>query len=255
MATKRIQLTVDTPCQQRWQDMTPIETGRFCDSCQKTVIDFSGMTDQQIVSSISRSSSSTCGRFRVSQLDRTLQAPTPAAHSSGRFFSLLTAGLLGYQTVQADAHSTLARPSTLQTEQRSVATADQPSTEVTIVTDSSRVITGRIVDNVTKAGLGGAYVIIKGTSRGTNTDSTGHFQVVVPTEIKNDLITVIIGSIGFITQEIQLPPDRTAPLSIVLYEDQKMLGEVVVVGGYKVAGEQKKAPLLKRLRNRRRNGH
>ncbi|QMW02959.1 carboxypeptidase-like regulatory domain-containing protein [Spirosoma foliorum] len=246
---KRIQLTVDTPCQQRWQDMAPIETGRFCDSCQKTVVDFSGMTDQQIVSNISQSASSTCGRFRVSQLDRTLQAPTPTAHSSGRFFSLLTAGLLGYQTVQADAHSTLARPSTLQTEQRPIATTDQPSTEVTTATDSSRVITGRIVDNVTKAGLGGATVIIKGTSRGANTDSTGHFQLRVPTDYLDKQITVVMAMIGFITTEVQIPPDRSEPLSIVLYEDQKLLGEVVVVGGYK------KQTFFQRLRNRRRNSH
>ncbi|MVM39180.1 hypothetical protein GO730_19225 [Spirosoma sp. HMF3257] len=33
MATKRIQLAVDTPCQQQWQDMKSVDTGRFCDRC------------------------------------------------------------------------------------------------------------------------------------------------------------------------------------------------------------------------------
>jgi hypothetical protein len=50
MTTETIHLTIPAPCQQPWQDMKAEETGRFCAGCQKTVTDFSSLTNQQAVS-------------------------------------------------------------------------------------------------------------------------------------------------------------------------------------------------------------
>ena len=94
MPTKRIQLGIDTPCQQRWQEMEPTEMGRFCDRCQKTVVDFSGLTDLQIANLLAQPTASTCGRFRLSQLNRPLHVSAPASHSLGRFFSFVNRRLV-----------------------------------------------------------------------------------------------------------------------------------------------------------------
>jgi hypothetical protein len=50
--------------------MTPEEKGRFCGSCQKTVIDFSNMNDRQLADYFKKPKSSVCGRFKADQLDR-----------------------------------------------------------------------------------------------------------------------------------------------------------------------------------------
>jgi len=45
---KRIQLSVENPCHENWENMSPSEKGRFCGSCQKQVVDFTNMTDGQV---------------------------------------------------------------------------------------------------------------------------------------------------------------------------------------------------------------
>jgi hypothetical protein len=46
--SKKLQLQVPVPCHEDWDKMTDAEKGRFCSSCQKTVIDFSKMSDREI---------------------------------------------------------------------------------------------------------------------------------------------------------------------------------------------------------------
>jgi hypothetical protein len=49
--------------------MRPNEQGRHCSSCNKTVVDFSGMTDSDLIHYLARPrSADTCGRFRVDQI-------------------------------------------------------------------------------------------------------------------------------------------------------------------------------------------
>ncbi|WP_460969099.1 carboxypeptidase-like regulatory domain-containing protein [Spirosoma migulaei] len=246
---KRIHLTIDTPCQQHWQKMKSVDTGRFCDHCQKTVVDFSGLTDQQIVEVVNQSTGSTCGRFRLSQLNRKLHVPTPASQAPVRFFSLLAAGLLGYQTVKAETQPLLVVPATTQASESFGHIANQLVVDGATSTDSSRVITGRVVEKSSETGLAGVSIVLKGTSTGVSTDSAGHFQLSVPMEQKDDLITLVVASIGFQTQEIQRRPDQATPMLVNLNEDTTALGEVVVVGGYK------KLSFWQRLKNRFRAGH
>ncbi|MBS1595356.1 MAG: hypothetical protein JST90_13650 [Bacteroidetes bacterium] len=46
----KLHLTIPTPCHERWDDMTATERGAFCHSCSKEVIDFSAMTDSELLS-------------------------------------------------------------------------------------------------------------------------------------------------------------------------------------------------------------
>ncbi|MDB5252510.1 MAG: hypothetical protein JWP27_1679 [Flaviaesturariibacter sp.] len=73
--SKKIQLRIDNPCHENWDGMTPAENGRYCQSCQKNVIDFTGMTDAQIIAFFQRPSTGLCGRFDPDQLNRPIAAP------------------------------------------------------------------------------------------------------------------------------------------------------------------------------------
>ena len=55
--------------------MTPNEKGKFCSSCQKTVIDFTNMSDRQVAEFFKRPPSSVCGRVYNDQLNRDIQLP------------------------------------------------------------------------------------------------------------------------------------------------------------------------------------
>lgn len=74
--SKKIQLTIPTPCHENWENMTPEDKGRFCGSCQKQVVDFSAMSDRQIAEFFKKpSTGSVCGRFMTDQLDREISVP------------------------------------------------------------------------------------------------------------------------------------------------------------------------------------
>lgn len=92
---KPIKISIPTPCHENWDAMTPADKGRFCASCQKTVIDFSKASDREIAS-ILKNTNNACGRFRATQLDRDLVIPKEKSTiwmaASAAVISFLTIG-------------------------------------------------------------------------------------------------------------------------------------------------------------------
>lgn len=86
-------LSVPTPCGENWDKMTNTAAGKHCDSCAKTVIDFSFMTDAEIFAVINNSRGKVCGRFQDNQLNRLINPP---ASPRKNFLPalVLTAGLI-----------------------------------------------------------------------------------------------------------------------------------------------------------------
>jgi hypothetical protein len=64
---------IPTPCHEDWGKMTPTQQGRHCASCCKEVIDFSMMSDVEILKLLNKPNGNTCGRFHNDQLLRPLQ--------------------------------------------------------------------------------------------------------------------------------------------------------------------------------------
>lgn len=66
-----IQISIPQPCHEDWSKMTPTEHGRFCNACQKCVVDFTGFTDKQLYQYIlAHKEQQICGRFNNTQLNR-----------------------------------------------------------------------------------------------------------------------------------------------------------------------------------------
>lgn len=66
----KIQLSIPTPCHENWDKMSPEEKGKFCGSCQKTVMDFTRMSDRQLAEFFKKPVDNVCGRFYDDQLNR-----------------------------------------------------------------------------------------------------------------------------------------------------------------------------------------
>lgn len=86
---KKTYLNIPQPCHENWNEMTPQQQGRFCNSCSQSVIDFSKMTDKLILDIISKTSGSTCGRFSASQLQRSMHPTKAADHSRKLLLNIL----------------------------------------------------------------------------------------------------------------------------------------------------------------------
>ncbi len=94
-------------------------------------------------------------------------------------------------------------------------------------------VTGTVSAAADKQPILGAAVIVKGTTTGTTTDENGKYSLTVAD--KNAVL--VFQFIGFVTQEINLAGRTT--VDVVLSDDSKALGEVVVIG----YGTQKKKDL------------
>jgi len=106
-----LRLSVPAPCTENWDKMLPAEKGRHCQQCCKTVVDFTGMTDEEILGFFkgragtgsradarsgvglgAERAGDVCGRFFAGQLRREL-APAPVQRN----------GMKGWQWVVASA--------------------------------------------------------------------------------------------------------------------------------------------------------
>jgi TonB-linked SusC/RagA family outer membrane protein len=92
--------------------------------------------------------------------------------------------------------------------------------EVTLPVD--RQVTGRVTDENNVA-LPGVSVVLKGTQRGTTTNTDGRFELDVP---ETGLPVLVFSFVGYVSQEVVVG----SQIEITLRTDTKSLEEVVVVG-------------------------
>ncbi|NML71273.1 TonB-dependent receptor plug domain-containing protein [Chryseobacterium sp. RP-3-3] len=104
-----MKITIPKPCHENWEMMTPEEKGRFCSVCSKTVRDFAGASDQEIIEVFSHSSEDICGNFNASQLNRDLQYSfiNSLFTKFAVGFMLTTGGFVSVYAQQNEVHDTL----------------------------------------------------------------------------------------------------------------------------------------------------
>lgn len=73
MQPSNLIVRIPEPCHEDWNAMQPDAKGKFCNSCSKSVFDFSNKTDAEIKNIlIEYKDQKVCGHFRKSQIDRPL---------------------------------------------------------------------------------------------------------------------------------------------------------------------------------------
>jgi hypothetical protein len=97
-----LKISIPRPCHEDWNGMTPHEEGRFCYSCAKTVVDFSGMNDEEIKYFLfTRQEEKLCGRFRSEQIQRiTIELPQHIFYMEMPFWKkFLVASLIAFSAL------------------------------------------------------------------------------------------------------------------------------------------------------------
>jgi hypothetical protein len=68
---KQFSISVPEPCSENWNGMHVVDSvHRHCNSCAKNVVDFSQMSDDEVLLFFRNSQGNICGRFRKEQLER-----------------------------------------------------------------------------------------------------------------------------------------------------------------------------------------
>lgn len=87
-----------------------------------------------------------------------------------------------------------------------------------------RTITGKVTDAASAQGLPGVTITIKGTNKGTATDATGNYKLLVSNSDK----TLAFRYIGYKSEEVTIKKDSV--INVALHADNAQLTEVVVTG-------------------------
>ena len=206
--------------------MLPNSNGSYCHSCQKTVIDFTGMSDNDLVAFFKTNDKNVCGRFSHNQLQRNIKEPTKKIHWLRYFIHFTIPALL----ISLKSTAQLLRP-TLQTE---ISPTNQKKDLAETKKLEKFIATGRIVDE-SGMPLAGASVIIKGTSTGVSTDKNGEFSI----KCLDSLKTLQVSYVGYAPQLIT-GKEKNYPV-ILKMEQSISLGMVVITKSRKRSAKSKKS--------------
>jgi hypothetical protein len=166
-----LRLSIPNPCQEKWETFSPAPNGAFCQSCSKTVVDFTKLRDDEVVAYLGAHSGIICGRFRQEQLKTYRELPLPRIYPG---FVLLRAGIIWLLLALISRVSFAANvPMPVKTEIRTV-----DRCEATVnVSPLNQTVSGVVTSTEDDVGLPGVNVTIKGTRTGTITDSEGRFEI------------------------------------------------------------------------------
>lgn len=228
-----IQLSIPTPCHESWDKMTPNQQGRFCGSCAKTVVDFSAMTDAQLIHYFEHlKNENVCGRVYPDQLNRNLQKPQPIGKRK-KLYRLwqYAAALVLFFTKGAQVKAqgeikgkvapkadTIKRPVEIPVRLGGIRRVDVPPTVHVL----PALITQLFITDENNNPIQGASVQLLPSEKWVATDSTGKINLGKSHAVKE----VKVSAVGFESRQVLL--EDVKGNSIQLNRNLATLGEVAV---------------------------
>ncbi len=234
---QKLQLSIPEPCHENWQQMTPTEQGRYCNACAKEVIDFSMMTDTEVLNYFTHTThDKVCGRALPSQLDRTITRPKESKKRLFWYWNYIVMFFMFFsKNNNAKAQGNVRA---LTASELSIVSPSGVCDALAGKIAGARnvIVKGKVTD---KGGnpVSFAFVKIKGNGGGLSADANGEYSI----RINGNEVLLISGA-GY--KEVQIPVGKQKVINTVLEKDPAYnLKEVVVT----VAGGMMRRDLNKRV--------
>jgi hypothetical protein len=153
-------INIPEPCHEDWVQMTPNEQGRFCGSCQKTVVDFTNFSAVDIQNYFTKHyEQKVCGRFKNQQLNAIdIQIPRAIIYHipASRRFALALLIVFGTTlfscTDNNGNHAAISKievvDSLVKNNSDTLTTLD--SIELATITSAPQILTGAVLTSPTK---------------------------------------------------------------------------------------------------------
>jgi hypothetical protein len=170
-------ISIPMPCGQNWHNMPADKNGRHCAACSKTVVDFTGMSDTEILLYLQQRNDAVCGRFSNHQLNR----PLKKQFSIIQLFNMnkIAATIISFIMVK-NSHAQLpAYDTSIYTWLRSTQTDSVILAQQKQYRETNTLILGNIRDENNKP-LRGAKVTAGMPQLTTITNSEGTFSLTIP---------------------------------------------------------------------------
>jgi hypothetical protein len=237
---QQIQLQIPEPCHEDWNNMSATEQGRFCMACKKEVIDFSAMTDREILRHISSAVTGVCGRADNAQLNRVLTSAPEPRKLWWRYWMGIAASIV---MIVSKSNAQVKTPTEIITLAPTLIKGD---TAVEIVVGriapapkknkGMLIIYGSVLDNSNNP-IPYASVKLKNSNSGVAADSAGNFVLEANAVMSN--CELEISSVGYEPKVIKLSQrqniqslatenNHTKLITENIILKQSTMGEVVV---------------------------
>lgn len=214
---------IPEPCHEDWNNMTPEGRGRFCASCNKQVVDFSLMSDQQVLNYFKNATGNTCGRFANEQLERPMHETTQPKKKVWWVAAVMPLLLLiNKANGQTKGKVLIKKPYT-------VSAKIEPLTGLVVSfaepTQGGKIIRGS-VQNENGIPVPFATVSLKNSIANAITDSLGNFEL--HTRSLADTVYITVSSLGYESREYNFPKQEAANIIITLQEKSYAISPVCV---------------------------
>ena len=214
------QINIPQPCHQDWNKMNPEQSGRFCSECKTTVVDFTNMSDKQLMEYLSKSKH-LCGRFNDEQVENTnvpVEVITYRKRNRIKLFSVITFFIAKLLSSPANAQDSsfvkITNPD------------DEKAKNLKKIYNDSTIfhVTGKVMARKKSKPLDYAKVTVKvGNNfvQSVRTDSNGYFEINIPCKNGGEKIDIVIKKSRFKIVRIEnFVPDSIEPLEIYMRKDK-----------------------------------
>ena len=231
-------VTVSKPCIQSWNAMQPNDNGRFCQLCQKTVTDFTTLSDTEIHRLIKNANGNLCGRFLQSQIDRPLQGNKTTHVPFGKFFLGLSLATIFNNTLQAFTKHV---PAYYQTQPEKTGNYNfSPS-------DSLRILKVKLLDSTTKETIPFANVLAYSAQQRiaigtTNIDGIANLNI--PDTCKSHIFNIKAVYVGYNPKLVTVDISKDSYTEIYLSGSSVTIDPVVLTGFVNIEDTQSQKPTL-----------
>lgn len=213
-------LSIPNPCSMKWNELNPInENHRGCDKCSRVIIDFSRMSDAELVKYLSENRK-VCGQFTKQQLDR----PLIGEQKAYGFFKLKTLFMLPFLLFGAavSAKNRNVPMNVVGTEQ-----TDLTEKKQSIDLLSSDILRGTVRESGSQTPIGFATItVINGKDTlTTQSDSAGHFSMNVGMTIAGDSLTLTVMAPGYFMNTRKVSGGEMLDIQMDM-EEIMMMGEI-----------------------------
>ncbi len=194
-------ILIPKPCTEDWGKMTQTKNGKTCASCNKVVIDFSNMNDQEIMEILLKNKGKrVCGNFFNTQIEKPIHYITQKKYTKWpAIAAMLVAGLFQLTTGSLNAQN----PTKLVAYHKEARFETNTQLNTEPGKDSTIVYSLKVVSKEGEYAIPTAFVMIEGIGEFTS-DINGMVTFSIAEEKIPNIIHIKLSAIGFNDEDFHL---------------------------------------------------
>jgi hypothetical protein len=195
MSKSGLEISIEKPCTENWQNMLPNHQGRHCSQCNKNVIDFSNYSDRELLNWLSKNQGNACGRLTHYQVNRTI-SPLPSVKNHFSIpYRLFLASMIGLGLLNKAEGRSIPVPRNIEILPQSIPANQKPGAHPDEINTGKRILV-RVLDSATGNPMRNVQLYVYFSERDTGyytTDDKGEAILIMRSVLSEDAKIYIDG--------------------------------------------------------------